>query len=143
MVIYMDENMLRFLMMAGFISVALAIAAVSGELSSYSFSDPFESLYPTLEYKSVTELLDDMPLNQYISLSGNVSRVADDFTSDKGYEYQQFYVSDGQSEVKVFCSKYSGSTDIREGDRVFLSGKFQRFYQTLEIYTECRSINKI
>ncbi len=137
----MDENMLRFLMMAGFIAVALAIAAVSGELSSYSLSDPLESFYPTHEYKTVTELLDDMPLDQYISLSGNVSRIDDDFTSDRGYEYQQFYLSDGQSEVKVFCSKYSGAAAIREGDRVFLSGKLQKFYQTLEIYTECRSIN--
>lgn len=137
----MDENFLRFLMMAGFIALALAIAAVSGELSSYSLSDPFESFYPTLEYSNITELLDDMPLDQYVSLSGTVSRMADDFTSDKGYEYQQFYISDGQGEVKVFCSKYRGSADVREGDRVFLSGKFQKYYQTLEIYTECPSIN--
>ncbi len=143
MVMCMDENMLRFLMMAGFIAVALAIAAVSGELSSYSLSDPFESFYPTLEYQSVTDLLDEMPLDKHISLSGTVSRVADDFTSDKGYEYQQFYVSDGQSEVKVFCSKYSGTADVREGDQVFLSGKFQKYYQTLEIYTECPSVNII
>jgi hypothetical protein len=137
----MNENMLRFLMMAGFMAVALAIAAVSGELSSYSLSDPLEGLYPTIEYRTVTELLDEMPLDRRVSLSGNVSRVDDDFTSDRGYEYQQFYLSDGQSEIKVFCSKYSGSAVLREGDEVFLSGKLQRYYQSLEIYTECRSVN--
>jgi TorA maturation chaperone TorD len=137
----MDESMLRFLMMAVFIAGALAIAAVSGELSSYSLSDPFESIYPALEYGNVTELLDEMPLDQQVSLSGTVSRVDSDYTSKKGYEYQQFFVSDGHSEVKVFCSKYRGSVDVSEGDEVFLSGKLQKYYQTLEIYTECPSVN--
>lgn len=137
----MDESMLRFLMMAVFIAGALAIAAVSGELSSYSLSDPLEGLYPTLEYGNVSELLEDMPLDRYVSLSGTVSRVESDYTSKKGYEYQQFFVSDGQGEVKVFCSKYRGSVDVSEGDEVFLSGKFQKYYQTLEIYTECPSVN--
>lgn len=137
----MDEYLLRFLMMAGFIAVALAIAAVGGELSTYSFSDPFESYYPSLEYSNVTELLHDMPLNEYISLSGTVSRVEADYTSEKGYVYQQFYVSDGSQEVKVFCSKYRGSVELNEGDEVFLSGKFQKYYQSLEIYTDCNNVN--
>jgi RecG-like helicase len=137
----MDENLLRFLMMAGFVAVALAIASIAGELSSYSFSDPFESYYPSLEYGNVTQLLSDMPLDEYVSVTATVSRVEEDFTSDKGYEYQQFYISDGQAEVKVFCSKYQGPVEISEGDEVFLTGKFQKYYQSLEIYAECTSVN--
>jgi TorA maturation chaperone TorD len=137
----MDENLLRFLMLAIFISLALAIAAVGGELSSYSFSDPFESYYPSLEYRNVSQLLSDMPLDRHVSLSGTVSRIDKDYTSEKGYEYQQFFVTDGQKEVKVFCSKYRGSVDVSKGDSIFLSGKFQKFYQTLEIYTDCNSVN--
>ena len=137
----MEENMLRFIMMAGFIAVALAIAAIAGELSSYSFADPFESLYPSLEYGNVTQLIDDMPLDQYVSVTGTVSRTDEDYTSEKGYEYQQFYISDGRSEVKVFCSKYQGPVDVSAGDDVFITGKFQKYYQTLEIYTECTSVN--
>ena len=135
--------MLRFLMMAVFIAIALAIAAVAGELSSYNLSDPFESYYPTLEYGNVTQLLDEMPLDQHVSISGTVSRIEQDYTSKKGYEYQQFFVTDGQEEVKIFCSKYRGSVDVNKGDEVFLSGKFQKFYNTLEIYTECPSVNII
>ncbi len=139
----MDENMLRFLMMAGFIALALAIAAVSGELSSYGLSDPLENLYPVLEYDNITRLIEDMPLGKDVSLSGTVSRVADDFTSDSGHEYQQFYVSDGQSEVKVFCSKHHGTADVRGGDRVFLLGRFQKYYNIPEISTGCSDVNII
>jgi cytochrome c-type biogenesis protein CcmE len=139
----MDENLLRFLMVAGFMAVTLAIAAVAGELSSYGLSDPFESYYPSLEYSNVTQLLADMPLDRQVTLSGRVSKVLEDYVSQKGYEYQQFYLSDGASEVKVFCSKYKGAANIREGDELLVSGKFQQYYQATEIYTECQDISVI
>jgi hypothetical protein len=137
----MDENLLRFLMMALFIAGALAIAAVAGELSYYSFSDPFEHYYPSLEFSNVTELMERMPLQLYVSVSGTVSHIDEDFISESGNEYQQFYVSDGNMEVKVFCSKNGGSVPVREGDRVFITGKFQKYYDTVEIYSDCPDIN--
>jgi hypothetical protein len=137
----MDENMLRFLMMAAFISGALCIAAVSNELSYYSISDPFESYYPVIEVSNVTELLRIMPLEEHVSLSGTVSHIGDDHVSDNGNEYQQFFITDGSSEVKVFCSKGGSPVSIEEGDEVFVAGKFQKYYQTIEIYAECSSIN--
>ena len=143
MVIGMEENFLRFLMLAVFISGTLAIAAVSGEISSYSLSEPFESYYPVMEFSNVTELLDAMPLEEYVSVSGTVSHLEDDYVSENGYEYQRFFISDSRSEVKVFCSKKGGSVSIEKGDNVFLSGKLQSYYQILEIYTECPSVNVI
>jgi hypothetical protein len=139
----MNENLLRFLMMGGFISLALGLAAIGGELSSYSFADPFESYYPMVEYRNVSQLLADMPLDKQVSVSGTISKIEEDHTSQKGYEYQQFFISDGAKEIKVFCSKFQGPIDIEIGDQVSLSGKFQKYYNTLEIYTECRNIEKI
>jgi hypothetical protein len=139
----MDENLLRFLMLAVFIAAVLTIAAVSGELSSYSLSDPFESYYPSLELSNVTELLDRMPIGEYVSLSGKVSIIEEDYTSKKGYEYQQFFITDGSREVKVFCSKRSGPVSVSPGDEVFLTGKFQKYYDTLEIYTDCSNVNHL
>jgi hypothetical protein len=137
----MNESMLRFLMLAVFIAVTLTIAALAGELSSYRLSDPFERYYPAIEYSNVTELLGSMPLEEHVSLPGTVSLVDEDFTSESGYEYQQFFITDGVKEVKVFCSKYSGTVSIKEGDEVFLTGKFQKYYDALEIYTDCPSVN--
>ena len=139
----MDENLLRFLMLAVFISVVLVIASISGELSSYSLSDPFESYYPSLEFSNVTELIDRMPIGEYVSLSGTVSLVEDDYTSQSGHEYQQFFITDGSREVKVFCSRRAASLDISPGDEVFLTGKLQKYYETLEIYTDCPNVNVI
>jgi hypothetical protein len=137
----MNEMLLRFLMMAVFISLVLGIAAISGELTAYSFSDPFESLYPAREFGNVTQLLSAMPLDQQVSVPGQVERLGEDFTSDRGYDYQQFYLTDGQSLIKVFCSKYLGEVSVQPGDQVSVTGKFQKFYQTLEIYTDCVNVN--
>ena len=137
----MDENMLRFLLIAIFITGALAIAAIAGELSSYSISDPFESYYPSIEFDNVTELMERMPLQEHVTLTGTVSRILEDYVSEKGYEYQQFFITDSSSEVKVFCSKRGGVVKLKEGHSVFLTGKFQKYYDTLEIYCECSDIN--
>ena len=139
----MDDNIFRFLMMAVFIAACLTIAAAAGELSSYSFSDPFESYYPVMEFGSVTELLKAMPLEEHVSLPGTVSLVEDDFISENGYAYQQFFITDTSREVKVFCSKRSGSVGLKQGDNVFLTGKFQKYFDILEIYTDCSSVNVI
>ncbi len=139
----MDENLLRFLMMAVFIAGALTIAAVGGELSYYRLSDPFEEYYPSIEFDSVTELFEKMPFQEHVSLTGTVSHVDDDYVSDGGYEYQQFFISDGSKEVKVFCSKRGGAAEVKEGSEVFLTGRFQKYYDTLEIYAECSSVNPL
>lgn len=139
----MDESFFRFLMMAVFIAGMLSIAAVSGELSSYSFSDPFESLYPAIEFSSVTELLETMPLQEHVSVSGMVSHIDDDHVSDSGSAYQQFFISDGSREVKVFCSTKGGRVVISEGDDVLVTGKLQKFYDTVEIYADCSSVNPL
>ena len=139
----MNEEMLRFIMMAVFVSGMLAIAAVSGELSHYSFADPFETYYPSIEFSSVTELLERMPLQQHVSLTGTVRHISEDYISDSGSEYQQFFISDGSREVKVFCSTNGGRVSVREGDEVFLTGKFQKYYDSVEIYTDCSSVNPL
>ena len=133
----MDENFLRFLMLAGFLTVVLGIAAISGDLTSYSLTEPFESYYPTMEFDSVSGLLSVMPLSEHVSVKGTVSEIGEDYVSPKGYEYQQFRISDDTNEVKVFCSKRDGSADVAIGDIVVVQGKFQKYYDSLEIYADC------
>ena len=137
----MNEYTFRFLMMAVFIALVLAIAAIAGELSYYSLSDPFEDYYPSIELNNVTELLERMPLEEHVSLTGTVSSIGEDYVSESGYGYQQFFLTDGSKEVKVFCSKRAGPVQLSVGDEVYLTGKFQKYYDTLEIYADCTSVN--
>ncbi len=137
----MDEGLLRFLMLAILVSLVLTIAAISGELSSYRLDDPFESHYPVLELSNVTELLREMPLGRYVSLSGEVSGLKDDFLSESGSTYQQFYLTDGSREVKVFCLQASGSLDLQKGDEVFVTGRLQKYYNEIEVYSQCSGVN--
>ena len=137
----MDEQFFRFVMVAAFIAGMLGIAAVTGELSSHSFSDPFEDLYPAIELSSVSELMDHMPLGEHVTVPGTVSHLAEDHVSSSGHTYQQFFISDGSSEVKVFCSTEPSRADIEMGDEVAVTGKFQKYYDTLEIYADCSSVS--
>jgi RecG-like helicase len=137
----MDENLLRFLMLAVFIAGTVVIAAISDELTSYSFHDPFEGYYPSMEFENVTALLDYMPLQEHVTLTGEVSHIDPDHTSDKGHIYQQIFITDGTSEVKVFCSTKGGRVEISVGDEIFVTGKFQKFYDNIEIYTECSDLD--
>ena len=137
----MNENMLRFLMMAVFIALVLIIAAIAGELSSYSLSDPFEVYYPVMEFGNVTQLIGSMPLEEHVSLKGTVSYVEGDYISASGNTYRQFFITDGSNEVKVFCYEATGPADLSVGDEIFVTGKFQKYYDTLEIYADCSSVN--
>jgi hypothetical protein len=136
----MDENLLRFLMLAVFVAGMLGIAGVTGELSTHGLPDPFEDYYPDMEFGSVSKLLEMMPLEEHVSVPGTVTSIGDDFVSSSGSIYQQFFISDGSSEVKVFCSTLGGRADVSEGSEVVVSGKFQKYYDSLEIYADCPDV---
>ena len=132
------EELLRFLAVAALILGTIPVSYL-GSLSGHIGYNPQTQDYT--EY-TVSELLDKLPLGQYVSVSGTVSRVEGDYTSKKGYEYQAFFMSDGSGEVKVFCSKYRGPADVSQGDQVSLKGVFQEYYQEYEIYLYCSDIGK-
>lgn len=91
---------------------------------------------------TVTGLLQQKPLERNVEVEANVSRVLADYVSEAGNTFQQFYVTDGNRELKIFCSTSSGRTQLEEGDRVEVSGEFQEFYGEYEIYTRCGSVRK-
>jgi hypothetical protein len=136
----MDENMLRFLLALVLFAGTLIIAALSGEMHSYPAGSGSIAIGPTSDFSSVSGLMQAMPLEQQVSVPGEVSRVLEDYVSKKGYEYQQFFITDGEQELKIFCSKYKGSIDVKEGDEVLINGKFQNYYNAYEIYLDCRDV---
>lgn len=139
-----NEEMFRFLMVLVLISAMLLIALLSGIGDYYigdsSLYDPFEDSYTIYPYDTLSDLLDDMRLDSTVKITSTVGRILEDYTSKNGYVYQQFYLKEGDDEVKVFCSTYKGRTQISEGGTVSISGTLQEYYGELEIYTECREI---
>ncbi len=136
----MNEDVFRFLLVVVLFTGVLIIAALSGEIHSYEAGSGHLSLGPTMEFASVSELMQRMPLEENVAVTGEVSRVLEDHVSTKGYEYQQFYITDGSQEIKIFCSKYKGTTNVKEGDSVLINGKFQKYYNEYEIYLNCKDV---
>ena len=136
----MNEDLLRFLLAAVLFIGVLTIAALSGEMHYYQAESGYFSLAPAMEFASISELMQRMPLEEQVSVPGEVVRVLEDQVSKKGYEYQQFYITDGKQDIKIFCSKYKGSINIKEGDSVLINGKFQKYYNEYELYLNCNDV---
>lgn len=139
----MNEDVLRFLLAVVLFAGIMVIAALSGEMHSYPAGTGDFAMGPTLDFSTVSELMQSMPLEQQVSVPGEVSRVLEDYVSKKGYKYQQFFITDGEQELKIFCSKYKGSVDVKKGDNVLIRGKFQKYYNTYEIYLNCKDVETV
>jgi len=136
-----NKDLLRLGILAAFIAGALLIAWLGGQLTAQTiYSSPFLESDALAENMSVTQLFQDMPLDKTVSVQGTVSKTLSDYTSKKGYQYQQFYITDGSKELMVFCSKYRGSVDVQKGDNISVTGKFQKYSSKYEIYAECMNV---
>jgi uncharacterized protein YdeI (BOF family) len=139
----MNEDMLRFLLAAILFVGVLIIASLSGEMHYYQAGSGYFSSTPPVEFASVSELMQRMLLEEQVSVPGEVVRVLEDHVSKEGYEYQQFYITDGKYDLKIFCSKYDGPTSVKEEDNVLINGKFQKYYNEYEIYLNCKDVKII
>jgi len=99
----MNENLLRFLLAAILFVGILIIAVLSGDVHSYPAGSGSIELGPVKDFSSVSELMQNMPLEQQVSVPGEASRVLEDYISKKGYQYQQFFITDREQELKIFC----------------------------------------
>jgi hypothetical protein len=139
----MDQEMFRFVWMSALVVGTLVIASIGGNITGYSVQNS-EFLTTTSDYSkySVSELMQQLPVDRYVSVEGEVGEILSDYYSKKGYEYQQFYLTDGSEDVLIFCSKYKGEFDVKKDDKLVINGKFQKYYNTYEIYLYCSDIEK-
>ena len=137
----LNKDLLRLGILALFLVGILAIAWAGGYLTGRTiYVNPFQEELAAEDMGSVSQILQELPLDKTVSVQGTVSKVQADYTSKKGYEYQQFYISDGSKDLKVFCSKYKGQVGIQKGDNVSVTGTFQKYSNTYEIYGDCSSV---
>ena len=109
--------------------LAVYLSNTSGSIVS-SESRPF----------TVSEVFDNVLLDEDVFVKGKVTEVLEDHTSKKGFVYQQFIISDGSESLKVFCSIKYGKTDVSEGDEIIFDGEFKKYYNQYEIYGFCSEI---
>ena len=100
----------------------------------------FLSLNPSY---TVSPLLSKKPLNQIVTVTGSVLNTPEDYTAKKtGNVFQQFYITDGSKQIKVFCSKDTG-LKLTKNDGVEVTGKFILFANEYEVADLlCSAVNK-
>ena len=100
----------------------------------------FLSLNPSY---TVSSLLSKKPLNQIVTVTGSVLNTPEDYTAKKtGNVFQQFYITDGSKQIKVFCSKDTG-LKLTKNDGVEVTGKFILFANEYEVADLlCSAVNK-
>ena len=136
-----NKDLLRLGILAAFIAGILAISWLGGQLTGKAiYVNPFQDDQPAEEMGSVSQILQELPLDKTVSVQGTVSKVLSDYTSKKGYQYQLFYITDGSNDLKIFCSKYKGSVNLEKGQNVSVTGKFQKYSSSYEIYGECGNV---
>ena len=89
---------------------------------------------------TVSGIYEKSLIDDYVYVKGKVSNVLSDHTSEKGFDYQQFIVSDDKNSIKIFCSVKYGRTDVSVGDNILFNGEYKKFYNTYEIYGFCSEI---
>ena len=92
---------------------------------------------------AVSSLLSKKPLNQIVTVTGSVLNAPEDYTAKKtGNVFQQFYITDGSKQIKVFCSKDTG-LKLTKNDGVEVTGKFILFANEYEVADLlCSAVNK-
>ena len=100
----------------------------------------FLSLNPSY---TVSPLLSKKPLNQIVTVTGSVLNAPEDYTAKKtGNVFQQFYITDGSKQIKVFCSKDT-ELKLTKNDGVEVTGKFKLFRNEYEVADlSCSAVNK-
>jgi hypothetical protein len=89
---------------------------------------------------SVSEVYDRVLLGEDVYVKGKVTEVLEDHVSEKGFAYQEFVISDGEEEIRIFCSVKYGRTEVKEGEDIVFEGDFRKYYNTYEIYGFCSEI---
>ncbi|MBN2042240.1 MAG: hypothetical protein JW754_00375 [Candidatus Aenigmarchaeota archaeon] len=129
------DTLRKVIIIAVVISVLNIVSVISGTYTGKMISK--DRIF------TVSELYSSVLLEDMIMVRGEVAKVLEDHVSEKGFHYQQFILSDGEKEIKFFCSVKYGEADVRKGDEVVVDGKFQEFYGELEIYGFCSEVRKM
>ncbi len=135
----MDTEIQRTLTIAGLMLAIVGGGMLFGSVNA-SWGDDTTNVAPAENY-TAAELLEKKPYDQKVTLVGPITKVLDDYISDKGYTYQQWLVGENE-QLKVFCSTQHGRVNVTEGERIAFTGTFQEFYGTLEVYGQCQNLER-
>jgi len=139
-------NIIRKPAIVAVIAIVVIITGIAVFLSLNPSEDPLQRL-PTSGLKplayTVSSLLSKKPLNQIVTVTGSVLNTPKDYTAKTtGNVFQQFYITDGSKQIKVFCSKDT-ELKLTKNDGVEVTGKFILFANEYEVADlSCSAVNK-
>jgi hypothetical protein len=121
--------------------ILVIVIIVILDFAALGFSS-FTAMSVSTEQKpfAVSELFRTALLGEEVFIKGSVTEVLPEYTSEKGYNYQQFMLSDGDESIKLFCSAKYGKSEAKAGDEIIFEGTFQKYGITFEIYGFCSEI---
>jgi hypothetical protein len=121
------------------LSVLIALDGAALIISGISSAgDSSGELHPL----TVSGMFGSAMLREDVYVTGTVSEVLSDHVSKTGFLYQQFLISDGVEEIKIFCSQKYGKSIVAVGNEIVASGTFQKYYGEYEIYGFCFDVKK-
>ncbi len=88
---------------------------------------------------TIQQLYDELPENQTVKTEGTVKTILKEYRSSSGNVYERFYLSEENKTILVFCLK-DIDLKLKEGDRVRVFGKFQKFKSFYEIFGFCSDV---
>ncbi len=91
-------NRIKFLVVLAAAIITLDLFAVLGGIGVTG------NLIRSDDVTGVSRVYSNVLLGERVKVRGRVSEVMDDHVSGKGYLYQQFMITEGGEEIKVFCS---------------------------------------
>lgn len=111
------------------VTIAIAAIVIIAIISASILS----SANPTSTSYTVTSLMNKKPLNNIITINGTAASNPEDYEAkSSGKTYQQFYITDGSSRIKIFCYKDAPLT-VKKDDTITVTGKFILFSGEYEI----------
>ena len=144
-------NIIRKPAIVAVIAIVVIITGIAVFLSlNPSYEDKAREFEPNkmpsvlhVPRETVSSLLSKKPLNQIVTVTGSVLNAPEDYTAKTtGNVFQQFYITDGSKQIKVFCSKDTG-LKLTKNDGVEVTGKFILFANEYEVADLlCSAVNK-
>lgn len=136
----MDRDSKRFLAIELLLLATLLMAFLAGSGFNKLQQSPTNA---EAKNYTVKELLAEKPLGKQVVVRGQLTRELEDYESQSGNTYQQFYISNNGAEVLVFCNTAGGrfnTGQVGDQDQLKVAGEFKNYYGQVEIYTPCSSI---
>lgn len=121
-------------------AVVVAVLVISPLLIGAGTAQERGNTQDVVQFTTIDALLAERPVGRHVTVTGTVTISPENYTAESGNTYQEFRISDGTGDIKVFCNTRDGRVSVDQGEDVTVKGTFKEFYGTPEIYAACAAV---